>query len=238
MRIYRATFRLIKSMKFDFVKLLLNPAVLKSGNALNPVSMACFDQIIDMAAAEKLPVVVCIHPEDGFKRRVLGYPGEFEGFFNFMNQLAQHLASRWSAGQVAFQLMTEPYGSSADPSAWNYWDRLQQRLWKSVRGAMPQHTLVLSGDRIGSIEGLEDIYPVNDDRVLYCFTFYEPHLFTWQGGTWRAGVIPALKNLPYPFSLLTPETLSNLLVELPESVRHSARIEIGQYVDENWNRAG
>jgi hypothetical protein len=77
MRVDRDDVRLIKSMGFGFVKLLLNPAVLKSGSTLDAASMAYFDQVIDLAAAEGLPVVVCIHPEDDFKRRVLGSAGEF-----------------------------------------------------------------------------------------------------------------------------------------------------------------
>ena len=99
MRIDRADLRLIKSMRFEFVKLLLNPAVLKSGNALNPVSMAYFDQVIDMAAAEKLPVVVCIHPEDDFKRRRAGIPRRVRGFLQF-HERNWHITWR-AAGQPA-----------------------------------------------------------------------------------------------------------------------------------------
>jgi len=115
-------------------------------------------------------------------------------------------------------------------------DRLQQRLWKSVRAGMPRYTLILSGDRIGSIEGLDDIHPVDDENVLYSFTFYEPHLFSWQGGTWRSGVIPHMKNLPYPSSLATLAERPRLLAAMPEPLRATARTEIEQYANENWNR--
>ncbi len=236
MRVDREDVRLIKSMGFGFVKLLLNPAVVKSGGTLDAASMAYFDRVIGLAAAEGLPVVVCIHPEDDFKRRVLGSAGEFEAFVGFMTALAHHLAGRWSPSQAALQLMTEPYGSSLDPSDWNYWDRLQHRLWKAVRGGMPRHTLILSGDRIGAIEGLEDIHPVADENVLYSFTFYEPHLFTWQGGTWRSGVIPHMQNLPYPSSLATLAERQRLLATMPEPLRATAGTEIEQYASENWNR--
>ncbi len=66
MRVDRADVRLIKGMGFGFVKLLLNPAVLKAGRTLDAASMAYFDEVIDLAAAESLPVVACIHPEDDF----------------------------------------------------------------------------------------------------------------------------------------------------------------------------
>ena len=236
MRVGREDIRQIKSMGFGFVKLLVNPAVVKAGSTLHPASTAYFDQLIDWAAAEGLPVVVCIHPEDDFKRRVLANAGEFEAFLGFMSALAHHLSGRWTPGQVALQLMTEPYGTSPNPAYWYHWDRLQQRLWKAVRTGMQGHTLILSGDLIGSIEGLDNIHPVDDENVLYSFTFYEPHLFTWQGGTWRAGVIPVLKDLPYPSSRATLAELPRLLATMPESVRASARSEIEQYASESWDR--
>ncbi len=236
MRVDRADVRLIKSMGFGFVKLLLNPAVLKSASTLDVASMAYFGEVIDLAAAESLPVVACIHPEDDFKRRVLGNATEFEALVGFMTALAHHLSEHWSPSQVALQLMTEPYGSSPNPADWNHWDRLQQRLWKAARAGMPRHTLILSGDRIGAVEGLADIHPVDDENVLYSFTFYEPHLFTWQGGTWRSDVIPHMKNLPYPSSLATAAGRERLLAAIPEPLRATARTAIEQYAREDWNR--
>jgi hypothetical protein len=101
---------------------------------------------------------------------------------------------------------------------------------------MPGHTLILSGDTIGSIEGLDNIQPVDDANVLYCFTFYEPHLFTWQGGTWRSGVIPHLKNLPYPSSSRTRAELPRILKSVPEPLQAEARAQIEQYAMECWDR--
>ena len=90
MRVGRDDIRQIKSMGFGFVKLLVNPAVVKSGNTLDAAAMAYFDQVIGWAAAEGLPVVVCIHPEDDFKRRVLASEGS-SSVLGFMSALAHHL---------------------------------------------------------------------------------------------------------------------------------------------------
>ena len=236
MRVDRDDLRLIKSMGFEFVKLLVNPAIVKAGDRLDAASFDYFDGILDFAAMEKLPAVVCVHPEDDFKRRVLGNAGEFEQFSGFMASLGRHLAKRWTPRQVALQLMTEPYGTSPNPADWNHWNRLQHRLWKAVRSAMPGHTLILSGDMTGALEGLDNIEPVDDEHVLYSFTFYEPHLFTWQGGTWRAGVIPRLKNLPYPSGAATLTELPRLLAMMPGSLRADATAEIERYAAQHWER--
>lgn len=236
MRIGRDDIWLIRSMGFEFVKLLFNPAVFESKGELDSSHIWYLDQLLDLAAAEKLPAVACVHPEDDYKRRVLGNSAEFERFLHFMTALGRHIAARWSGQEVALQIMTEPYGSGSNPADWNYWNRLQQRLWKSLRNEMPGHTLILSGDLIGSIEGLHNIQPVDDENVMYCFTFYEPHLFTWQGGTWRPGTIQHLKGLPYPSGLQTLAELPRLLKSMPEALQAEARTLVEQYARECWNR--
>jgi len=237
MRVCRDDLRLIKRMGFEFVKLLFNPAVFQSADGIDSSHVGYLDQLLDSAAAEKLPVVACIHPEDDFKRRVLGNAADFERFFGFMQALSRHIAGRWTPGQVAFQLMTEPYGTSPNPADWNHWNRLQRRLWRAVRGQMPGHTLILSGDRIGSIEGLDNIQPVEDENAMYCFTFYEPHLFTFQGGTWRSDILPGLGNLPYPSSGKLLAELPRYLESVPEPSRAAAARQIDEYARERWDRS-
>jgi hypothetical protein len=77
---------------------------------------------------------------------------------------------------------------------------------------------------------------MRDENVLSSFTFYEPHLFSWQGGTWRSGAIPHMKNLLYPSSLATLAERPRLLAAMPEPLRATARTEIEQYANETWNR--
>ncbi len=237
MRVYRDDIRLIKSMGFGFVKFLVNPAVLQAGSGLDASRVGYFDHLVNLAADEGLPTVVCIHPEDDFKRSVLGNADQFERFFGFMQALSRHMAGRWGPRQVALQLMTEPYGGSPNPADWNHWNRLQQRLWKAVRNEMAGHTLILSGDLIGSIEGLYNLQPVDDGNVLYCFTFYEPHLFTFQGGQWQSGVFPHLRGLPYPSKSTVLADHSRYLGPVPEGLRAAAKSQIEQYARESWDRS-
>ena len=58
----------------------------------------------------------------------------------------------------------------------------------------------------GSIEGLQHVTLVEDENVLYSFTFYEPNLFAWQGDS-GSPLMHGLKNIPFPSG---PETLAAL----------------------------
>ncbi|RKY81783.1 hypothetical protein DRP98_09840 [candidate division KSB1 bacterium] len=63
--------QLIKSMGFDYVKLLVNPAPHKSGNTINTSSMWYIDAIVNLVINEGLSAVVTIHPDSTFKTTVL-----------------------------------------------------------------------------------------------------------------------------------------------------------------------
>jgi endoglucanase len=153
-----------------------------------------------------------------------------------MQALARHLAGKWSPRQLALQLMTEPFGCSEDTSDWNAWDRLQRRIWQAIRREMPRHTLILSGDRVGTIEGFDDIEPVDDDNVLYAFSFYEPAVFTQQGGPWIPGGMPYLKALPYPSGPAILAELPRILSAVPAEWLAEVRARVELYASERWDR--
>ena len=143
--------RVVRSLDFDFVKMVFNPVVFKSGDGLDASHMGYFDEIVNYGVAEKLPVVICIHPEWKYKEQVLGNQDEFAGFAAFVKSLCKHIAEKWTSEQVALQLMTEPPPSSTNPDAWNYWGTLQQRLWRIARQELPKHTLIFKR-RYGRID--------------------------------------------------------------------------------------
>ena len=232
----REDIQLIKSMGFEFVKLLINPAVFKSEGGLASSAMPYFDQMVNMVVDENLPVAVCIHPENDFKYEYLANKTQFESLLGFYKELAAYMAKRWNSDQLAFQLMTEPFGASFNPDDWNHWDKLQHQMWNVVRPKMPGYTLILSSDMTGKIEGFHNITPVNDENVMYSFTFYEPHLFSFQGGKWQPDGIPWLKNLPYPSSPESLKSIQNLLAPVPEKWRIRLKAEIEGYANECWNR--
>lgn len=223
--------RLIKSMGFEHVKLLVNPEPHKSGDGIEPTSMRYIDAIINLVLNEGLPVVVDIHPEHPFKLNVLGNWTEFEDMLGFYEEFAAYLAGRWDPGDLVFQLMTEPNGN-----AWD-WNVMQKAVWEAVRAGMPDHTLILSGDQYAVIEGLVNVEPVDDDNVLYCFGFYEPYIFTFQGGSWAWGYLPYLQHVPYPSSPeIIDATMDDMLAKVPKTFREGAEADLRAYGEERWNK--
>jgi hypothetical protein len=79
MQFTRDDIRLIKSMGFEFVKLIVNPEPLMSDNRLDSRKRDYLREMVTKVVEEGLPVVVCIHPEWEFKKRILGDRGELAG---------------------------------------------------------------------------------------------------------------------------------------------------------------
>jgi endoglucanase len=78
------------------------------------------------------------------------------------------------------------------------WAALQHRLLITIRQALPDSTVVLTGADWGSIGGLMALAPEDDGNVLYSFHLYDPpeltSLAAWHPGLDRA----ALARLPFP----------------------------------------
>ena len=226
---------LIKSMGFKFVKLLINPDLMISGNTINTANMWYVDEIVNRVVNQGLSVVVCIHPENSFKQTYLGNGGaNFPALLGFYRDFAGYLAARWGSNQLAFQLMTEPFGNS--PGSWN---TMLPQMVQAVRDTMPDHTLILSGDQVGTIAGLLNVNPdlINDDNVIYGFSYWDEGNvlpFVFQGAGFSAAYMPYLKNVPYP-SNETMNAADYILPSCPSGQYSAALAAVNAYCDENWN---
>lgn len=230
--------KLIKSMGFDFAKLIVNPGVHKSG--CNTTNMYYLDTIVNMVLNQGIKVVICIHPESDFKNTSFGDKAEFRNLCSWYESFAGYLAARWTPSELVFQLMTEPFGASLDPKEWNCWNKLQPQMWQAVRKGMPDHTLVLSGDRTGRIDGLVLVEPVADKNVMYAFSHYEPFIFTLQGGEWFVEFgefMPYTQHIPYPSSpAIIDAALPDILAKVPSDLREPATKDLKAYGAECWNK--
>ena len=92
------------------------------------------------------------------------------------------------------EILNEPV-FAADPQAWA---TLQEAALATVRAALPDATVVLTGANWGGVDGLVALRPVADPNVVYSFHFYEPSELTalaaYRPGLDRA----ALARLPFP----------------------------------------
>jgi endoglucanase len=234
MRFTREDIRLIKSSGFEFVKLIVNPEPLMNGEHLDAQKREYLREIVAQVVDEGLPVVVCLHPEWEFKKRILGEQTAFAEFLVFLQEVSQFLAERWTPQQLVLQLMTEPV---TDKIPWN---ELQPQMWHVARKAMPGHTLVLAGDQVGKIEGLITTQPVDDANVLYSFTFYDPFLFTLQGAEWLTpGWWGQLGPVPYPSSPEIMAANKSAILDKISADPPSWRVDVAGHLEgygaQRWN---
>lgn len=225
----RMDIRLIKSMGFEYVKLVANPDVHKAGWGVVPASMDYLNSAIRLVVGEGLPVVVTIHPMADFKYTMFGNPQKFEEFLSFLGAFTRSLAADWKPHQLALQLCTEPFGNTKP------WTALQYRMWLAARKGMPGHTLILSGDQVGRPKAVLNVHPVNDSNVMYCFTSWDPFAFTLQGAKFFGGIYPYLQQVPYPSSpgIIAAHSAVCLGNE-PRDLRARAQSCLREYGNAHW----
>ncbi|MDG0813957.1 glycoside hydrolase family 5 protein [Cohnella rhizosphaerae] len=227
--------RIIKRLGADHVKVLFTPSSLMAGDALDRSKLWYVEEIVGMAVGENLPCLVCIHPEAPFKQDYLASSERFETVLAFYRELSAWLAERWEEREIAFQIMTEPFANYTD------WNDMHPKLWQVVRAEMTRHTLVLSGDRVGSLAGMLAMNPVDDDNVYYGYTSYDPFAFTLQ--SWNAffGGTPAeldrVGRVPYPASpAIVERRLDDMLSGVAEGHREEAAGYARRYGEGNYQQ--
>jgi len=218
---------LMKRLGLDHVRFTLNPELLWRGDdpqRLDAAMLAELDRAIDLLLDAGLNVVVDVHPEDGFKRKLKQPEGAFvEQFAQFWSALAAHVRRR-DPSRVALEIINESTVDDADR-----WQKMAAVLHAAIRRAAPEHTIIITGCGWGSLDGLLKLKPVDDANVIYTFHMYDPHVFTHQGATWGWAGWRDIEQLPYP---ATPENVAPVLAGLAD---HSARWAVKQYGDQRWN---
>lgn len=198
----------VKRAGFDFIRLTIDPGVFLSftGAQRDELDVMLLAQTKALLA-RGFGVIADFHPNS----QLAAYAPEkitqtsdsalFKAYGEMLVRTARLLAP-YSGQRVAFELMNEPQWGWDGPSAQRWQD--QQKTWHdAVRSVAPDLTLVLTGARGGSPEGLMlvDPTPFKSSKVLWSFHYYEPFLLTHQGvkadnGTarfWRY-----FSDLPYP----------------------------------------
>jgi hypothetical protein len=174
----------MRAAGFDFVRLAIDPAVVGDVPGRTVLLRA-----IRRIQRQGLAVVVSPHPQ-GWHLEADAAP-----ILAFWQALAPALRPLDPARTVP-EVLNEPV-FPGDPAAWA---ALQHRLLLTIRHALPNSTVVLTGADWGSIGGLLALAPEADRNVLYSFHLYDPpeltSLAAWRPGLDRA----ALARLPFPAS--------------------------------------
>jgi endoglucanase len=227
---------LCKELGFDHIKVLLTAdEFIYNGSVRN---MDFVEKVVNMVLATGLPCVVCLHPEGKFKAHYLGTDTGFQKMLTFYRDFSKFIKEKWTPKQVAFQLMTEPFGNKDGD-----WNGVTRKMVAAVRSEMPDHTLILSGDRAGNIYAMTGMIPLNDDNMYYSFTSYEPYRFGFNTlfGGWRGshGFYKDISYMPWPTS---PEIVSARMNDMLSTVKDADKpmakeqlIEYGKaYFNSQW----
>ena len=175
----------LRKTGFDFVRLAVDPEVV-DGAAQRAVLIAAIRRI----QRQGLTVVVSPHPQNW---QLETNPADRQRLSAFWKTLAFALRPLDPARTVP-EVLNEPVFPH-DPAAWA---ALQRSLLAEIRQALPQATVVLTGQDWGSIGGLLALAPVDDPNVVYSFHFYDPAELTSLAAYWPGLDRAALAGLPFP----------------------------------------
>ncbi len=222
-----ADIALIAKMGFDHVRLSIDSMPLASAMYGFPGTNADFlkqlDHAVDTMVANKLAVIVDLHPSDDYKQKMRTDDQAVQRFTMLWSKLAAHYADR-DPNMVFFEILNEPEVSDS-----YRWAGIQTRVAATIREAAPQHTIIATGPNYSDIPDLLAIEPLADGNVIYNFHFYEPHEFTHQGATWGAPWWSYEHGIPYP---ATESSMKELLKEVPNATE---RYQMERYWLDGWN---
>lgn len=188
----------LRGLGLDFARLTVGPDIFMTSHDRRSRDLAAIliDRVSRFREAS-LNVIVDLHPTS----RNPAYTGErlWEGagasvFHRYIEVVAEisRTLRRFEEG-VALELMNEPqaYGFGASPR----WRAMTQRMINASRREAPRLPLVVSGAYASAYEGLLELAPFADDRLIYTFHHYGPLSFTHQS------VIDSVRyvsGLPWP----------------------------------------
>ncbi len=222
--------RLIKSAGLTHVRIPIDPSFFVTAEGtLNEANTARLLRSVKAFNDAGIATVIDCHPAGTQSKGMLAAdssPGWADELEKFWKAFAPALRQT-SPDLVALELLNEPNGI-ADPKEW---PAAQERARKTVRAALPRHTLILTGDDWGSIDGLLRLDASPDANTVYSIHFYEPHTFTHQQATWGSPMWKEIKNLRYPFEP------ANAASAADSAADPKAAASIRRYAKDQWNAA-
>ncbi len=198
---------LIKATGFDVYRLVVDPGPLLS--AANDEIVANFltqitESIIDLVNVGLLVIfdvhVNGGHPVAGWSNIDLtdGIAGpKFQRLVEIERRIAAAIEAINKPTQICLELFNEP--PIASKIAGDRWPTQLEYLFKAVRGAAPNVTLIVGGGGFNSVDdrwGLISLDPkAFDQNTIYSWHGYEPNQFTLQG---QIGHYQYIHRLPFP----------------------------------------
>jgi len=156
------------------------------------------DRLLDWCETHKLGVILDFH-------HAPGYSFGSQGKNSLLDDIAlqdrfadmwRHLTKRYAhiGDRLTFELLNEVMDKDA-----TRWNALAARLVKEIRAIDEDRFIMIGSNEYGSIRWLKDLDVIEgDDRIVYAFHFYEPHLFTHQFANWIDFCTDFNQQVTYP----------------------------------------
>ena len=171
---------------FSFVRLPVQPEFLLAA----PERLPLLVEAIRRLQRAGLAVLIDAHPATWHLETSEADRAGLRAFWRILAPALRPLDPRLTFPE----LLNEP----VFPHAAEQWAALQDQLLGTVRIALPQYTVVLTGNDWGSVAGLAALHPVADGNVIYSFHYYEPAELTALAAYRPALDRGALARLPFP----------------------------------------
>ena len=190
--ITEADFCQIAALGFDHVRIPIDYNVIQNPDGtMRPDGLGRIDAALALCDKYGLKAVLDLHKTPGYSFDA----GEKEaGFFESESYQERfywiwETLAEWFGGmsdRVAFELLNEVTEARYLPA----WKRISCECVRRIRFFAPDTIILLGSYNWNSARTVPELDAPYDDKMVYNFHFYEPHVFTHQGAYW----MPELQN--------------------------------------------
>lgn len=219
----------IASWGIDHVRLPIDHPVI-DGTGDGDRGVGYVDDCIRWCESHDLGVILDLHRAPGYsfdavdENRLFDEPELQDRFVDLWRELAKRYES--AGDEVAFELLNEIVESTSER-----WNDLAHRTVSAIREVDEDRYVIIGGNDYNSIDELDSIDRIEgDDRIVYTFHFYQPHLFTHQHAGWTDGPKEYGRDVEYPGEFPDLEEFLGAHPEYGSKYREF----VGEAIDREW----
>ena len=179
-------FAVIRSWGADHVRVPIDYELLENADGASlEEGYLRLEKTIGWCRDNGLNMILDLHKTAGYSFDAdEGEAGFFDSEFyqERFYRLWERIAGRFgqNADMLAFELLNEVTEKSY-AAAWN---RISGECIRRIRRIAPDVYILVGGYWYNSAAAVRDLDPPADERIIYNFHCYEPHIFTHQGAYW------------------------------------------------------
>lgn len=209
---------------FDYVRIAVQPEILRTAaGRIDEDRFAALAAGMRRLHAAGVGTMVELHPQ---RWRLESREEDRDALRGLWRALAPRLAP-FDPARTFVEILNEPVFDAAPGD----WHALQAELARIIRTALPAHTIIATGHRWSSLDGLLALTPLPDPNVVYTFHYYRPQFWTTLGSGVRAADPDAIARLPWP------QTDAEACKRAGQTQSEQMRRQIAWHCGQRWDAA-